>query len=73
MPAHSKMPEAMQAAGVSDVPAFRRYLAGLVQAKGQVGAARQLGVSRETLTVWLLKLGIQVQRVVRTKRGGGLT
>lgn len=42
---------------------LERALPELVNELGLTGAAKRLGVSKATLSYWLLKLGIQMRRV----------
>ena len=43
---------------------LERLLPELVNEQGLSGAAEELGVSKSTVNYWLLKLGINVRRVV---------
>jgi len=42
---------------------LERALPEMVNEEGLTGAAKQLGVSKATLSYWLLKLGIEIRRV----------
>jgi transcriptional regulator with GAF, ATPase, and Fis domain len=42
---------------------LERALPEMVNEDGLTGAAKQLGVSKATLSYWLLKLGIEIRRV----------
>jgi transcriptional regulator with GAF, ATPase, and Fis domain len=42
---------------------IERALPEMVNEDGLTGAAKQLGVSKATLSYWLLKLGIEIRRV----------
>ena len=42
---------------------LERALPEMVNEMGLTGAAKKLGVSKATLSYWLLKLGIQIRRV----------
>ena len=43
--------------------ALERLLPEMVNEKGITGTAEELGVSKSTVSYWLLKLGINVKRV----------
>ena len=42
---------------------LERALPEMINEAGLTGAAKRLGVSKATLSYWLLKLGIQIRRV----------
>ena len=61
----SRMRRVMRRFRLKDEEALRQFLAREVQEKGHIPAARHLRIAKDTLTVWLLKLGIRVERVAR--------
>ena len=60
-----RMRRVMRRFRLEDEEALRQFLAQQVQEKGHMPTARHLRIAKDTLTVWLLKLGIHVERVVR--------
>ena len=59
----ARRPRLMQAVEERYSRPLERLLPEMVNEKGITGTAEELGVSKSTVSYWLLKLGINVKRI----------